>query len=76
MSTASKWKAHPRQLSPFAEGGKPAAGTYLHDPVIQGSADDLVLLVTVFDVSSQCICSSLEVTTGKKQPVQVQPQLL
>lgn len=69
MSTASKYKAHPRQLSPFAKGGEPAAGTHLHDPVVQGSADDLVFLVTVFNVSSQRICSSLEVATGKKQPV-------
>lgn len=56
--------------------GKPAADTYLHHPVIQGPADDPVLPVTVCNVSSQCSYSSLEVTTGKKQPVQGQPQLL
>lgn len=73
---APKEDAHPSQHSSFMKKGKPVADTHLHDPVIQGSADDPVFLVTVCDISSQCICSSLEVTTGKKQPVQGQPQCL
>lgn len=71
---APEEEAHPN-LS-FLHEKRKTSCTHLHDPVIQGPADNLVFPVTVRNVSSQCICSSLEVTTGKKQPVQGQPQSL